>query len=190
MKKSGLLLKKSKDNTTHQNAHPNLDKDALDEIKEAFQLFDTQQTDKINIREIKATFRALGFQLKKADVRSLISEHDIPVGRQREYVTFDEFVRMASPRIAARDPYEEIRQIFALIDEDGTGGISFRNLKAVALELGENYSDEELQEMINEADRDGDGVINEDEFYRVMRKKSGDPLDELDSDEEDEAETA
>jgi Ca2+-binding EF-hand superfamily protein len=30
--------------------------------------------------------------------------------------------------------------------------------------------DEELQEMIDEADRDGDGEVNEDEFIRIMRK--------------------
>ena len=49
--------------------------------------------------------------------------------------------------------------------------------------LGENLTDEELQEMVDEADRDGDGVINEEEFYRVMRKREN-PLDEIDSDDD------
>jgi centrin-1 len=31
-------------------------------------------------------------------------------------------------------------------------------------------TDEELQEMIDEADRDGDGEVNEEEFVRIMRK--------------------
>ena len=44
--------------------------------------------------------------------------------------------------------------------------------KRVAKELGENMTDEELQEMIDEADRDGDGEINEDEFLRIMKKTS------------------
>jgi len=50
------------------------------------------------------------------------------------------------------------------------GKITFKNLKRVAKELGENLTDEELQEMIDEADRDGDGEINLDEFLRIMKK--------------------
>ena len=46
-------------------------------------------------------------------------------------------------------------------------------------------TDEELQEMIDEADRDGDGMINEDEFFRVMKKRGENPLDDLSSDDDD-----
>lgn len=40
----------------------------------------------------------------------------------------------------------------------------------MARELGETMTDEELQEMIDEADRDGDGEIGEDDFIRIMKK--------------------
>jgi centrin-1 len=58
------------------------------------------------------------------------------------------------------------------ITASDTGKISFKNLKRVAKELGENLTDEEIQEMIDEADRDGDGEVNEEEFYRIMKKTS------------------
>ena len=48
--------------------------------------------------------------------------------------------------------------------------ISFKNLKRVAKELGERMTDEELQKMIDEADCDGDGEVNEEEFLPVMKK--------------------
>lgn len=40
----------------------------------------------------------------------------------------------------------------------------------MARELGETMTDDELQEMIDEADRDGDGEISEEEFIRIMKK--------------------
>lgn len=92
---------------------------------------------------------------------------------------------MCGPKMIGRDTREEIMKVFSLFDDDTTGAISFRNLKRVATELGENLTDEELQEMIDEADRDGDGLINEDEFFRVMKKRGDNPLDDLDSDDDE-----
>jgi len=73
-------------------------------------------------------------------------------------------------KILNRDPKDEILKAFRLFDDDETGKISFKNLKRVAKELGERMTDEELQEMIDEADRDGDGEVNEEEFLRIMKK--------------------
>ena len=59
---------------------------------------------------------------------------------------------------------------FALFDDDNTGRISFKNFKRVAKELGENLTDKELEEILAEADADGDGEINQEEFLAVMVK--------------------
>ena len=162
-------------------AKQGLDEEAMEEIKEAFNLFDTEGKGNIDVRELKAAFRALGFQVKKSEIRQMFIDMDKDLSSAT--VGFDEFVEMVTPRMLNRDSREEIMKVFALFDDDNTGAISFKNLKRVATELGENLTDEELQEMVDEADRDGDGVINEEEFYRVMRKREN-PLDEIDSDDD------
>lgn len=158
-----------------------LDEEQLIEIKEAFNLFDIEHSGQIDARELKAAMRALGFEVKKQELRTIMQES----GRTLlDTVDYNEFVAIMTPRLSARDSRDEIIKIFRLFDDDKTGKISFRNLKRVALELGETLADEELQEMIEEADRDGDGLLCFDEFYRVMKRRGNNPLDDLDSDDD------
>ena len=84
-------------------------------------------------------------------------------------VEFAEFLQMMTGKMGEKETREDIEKVFKLFDDDNTNKISFRNLARVAEELGENIDDEELQDMINQADR-GDGEININEFYRIMKK--------------------
>ena len=46
------------------------------EIKEAFELFDTDKTGTIDYHELKVAMRALGFDVKKQEVLNLMREFD------------------------------------------------------------------------------------------------------------------
>merc|ERR1712195_187454 len=111
--------------------------------------------------------RALGFEPKREEIKKLISEVDKDGSG---VIDFPEFMGMMTAKMAERDPREEMLKAFRLFDDDESGKISFKNLKRVAKELGENMTDDEIAEMIEEADRDGDGEIGEEEFMRIMRK--------------------
>ena len=100
-------------------------------------------------------------------------------------MNFEEFLRVVAPRLRDKNSREEVYKVFKLFDEDNTGRISFKNLRKIAAEVGENISDDELREMISEADHTGDGLITFEDFYRVMKKRHDDPLGEFDSDEDD-----
>lgn len=158
-----------------------LDDEQIEELREAFNLFDTEHSGTIDARELKAALRALGFEVKKEDVRRMLNDVGKDAGMP---IDFNDFQEMMRGRMPDKNSREEINKVFALFDEDETGKISFRNLKRISQELGESLTDDELQEMIEEADRDGDGLINPEEFYRVMRKRGGNPLDDWDSDDD------
>ena len=137
------------------------------EIKEAFDLFDTEGSGTIDAKELKVAMRALGFEPKKEDIKQMISQLDV---EGNGVIEFGQFLDLMTTKMAERDPREEMLKAFRLFDEDETGKITFKNLKRVAKELGENMSDDEIQEMIDEADRSGNGEISEEDFVRIMKK--------------------
>merc|ERR1711865_1023113 len=117
------------------------------ELREAFDLFDTDGSGAVDFSELHTAMKALGFEPKK-----------------------EEFYIMMAEKMNQKDGKEEMLKGFKLFDDDSTGKISFKNFKRVAKELGEALSDKELEEIIAEADTDGDGEINEAEFLSVMVK--------------------
>jgi len=207
-------------------ARPGIPDWQMQELREAFDLFDTDGSGTIDTKELQVALRALGFDSKKEKVRKMIADIDLDASGT---IDFEEFVEMMTGKMGDRDSPEEIRRVFKLFDDDETGKISFRNLKRVrvlrerrslgqclsrglanpavtstvrqcpaeflrasrgvhfsstppptthpapgyqvARELGENMTDEELQEMINKADLDGDGEVSEEEFLRIMTYK-------------------
>ncbi|EAR99047.1 basal body centrin protein (macronuclear) [Tetrahymena thermophila SB210] len=148
-------------------SRPQLTEEQKQEIKEAFDLFDTDGTGYIDAKELKVAMRALGFEPKKEEIKKMIAEID---REGRGVIEFQDFLDLMTVKMAERDPRDEILKAFRLFDDDNTGKISLKNLKRVARELGEAMTEEELQEMIDEADRDGDGEISEEEFVRIMKK--------------------
>ncbi|XP_012300422.1 centrin-1 [Aotus nancymaae] len=146
---------------------PELAEDQKQEVREAFDLFDTDGSGTIDVKELKVAMKALGFEPRKEEMKKMISEvNKEGTGK----ISFNDFLAMMTQKMSEKDTKEEILKAFRLFDDDETGKISFKNLKRVANELGENLTDEELQEMIDEADRDGDGEVNEEEFLRIMKK--------------------
>ncbi|KAF3778079.1 Caltractin [Nymphaea thermarum] len=70
-------------------------------------------------------------------------------------IDFDEFVHMMTAKIGERDTKEELIKAFRIIDQDKDENISERDIAGIARELGLNFTPEDIQEMIEEADRDG-----------------------------------
>ncbi|KAL2443965.1 Calmodulin [Exophiala dermatitidis] len=78
---------------------------------------------------------------------------------------------MTQTPTSAKPSEEEIkayRDVFALFDKDGSGTITAQELGEIMRSLGQNPSDSELQDMINEVDIDHSGSIDFDEFLKMM----------------------
>lgn len=146
-----------------------LSEEQKQEIREAFDQFDTDGSGSIDAKELKVAMRALGFEATREEIREMIFK---VAGGNVPAIDFNQFMEMMGQKILQRDPLQEIKKAFTLFDKDHNGKISLKDLKTATIELGENLTDDELREMIKEADRDRDGEVCENEFIEVM-KKSG-----------------
>merc|ERR1712072_200291 len=115
--------------------------------------------------------KALGGEPKPGEIEKMIGDVDDDGSGE---IGFPEFLQMMTDKILNKDPKDDMLKAFKLIEPEfeQTGGITFKNLKRVAKETNQSLSDAELEEMFADADKDGDGVINEEEFLRVMKQCS------------------
>jgi Ca2+-binding EF-hand superfamily protein len=152
-----------------QYERPGLTEDEIEEIKEAFDLFDSDGSGTIDPAELKSAMQSLGFEAKNQTIYQMISDLDKDGSGA---IDFDEFLDMMTARMSDKDTKEDINKVFRLFDDDKTGYITIKNLRRVAKELGETMTDEELMEMIERADSDGDGQVSAEDFYNIMTKKA------------------
>ncbi|KAI0564498.1 hypothetical protein FGB62_25g635 [Gracilaria domingensis] len=114
--------------------------------------------------------RSLGYEPRKDQLARLIVACGI--SQRATQIKYEEFHALMEKMINERDIQEEMMHAFSLFDTDESGKITFENLREVADQLGERMTDEELREMIKEADMDKDGMVSATEFVRIMKKTS------------------
>jgi len=141
-----------------------------EEIKKAFDACDVEGSGYVRPLDLKIALRALGFEPRKNDVKKLFEKFDKDV---KGKLCFTSFMEVITYKLGERDSKEEINRAFRLFDRDGTGYITLENLRQVSQELGEGLNDEEIREMIEEADIvDYDGAVSQEEFHKIMKKTS------------------
>lgn len=149
------------------------------EIKEAFDLFDATGSGMINLQDLKVALRALGFEPAKQEIKRLINSLNKPVQQTREFdkdkdgsvtVDFQDFLNIMTTKMSERDADKELEKAFILFSNN-KDHITLDDLQYIAKELGETMTDDELREMIFEANRKNrDGSVSLSEFLSILEK--------------------
>ena len=146
-----------------------LTEDEVLEIREAFDLFDTDKSGEIDVQELKQALMNLGIDTKNQTLQNMLADID---KNGNANIDFDEFIDMMTAKMSDKDTREDLEKVFELfLGDDDTDKIDIKHLKRVCKELNENMSDDELNEMIVRADLDRDGKVSFEEFYTIMTKK-------------------
>ncbi|KAG5329287.1 CALMB protein, partial [Acromyrmex charruanus] len=129
----------------------------ISEFKEAFMLFDKDEDGTITMAELGVVMRSLGQRPSETELRDMVNEVDQDGNGTIE---FNEFLQMMSKKMKSADGEDELREAFRVFDKNNDGLISSKELRHVMTNLGEKLSEEEVDDMIKEADLDGDGMVN------------------------------
>ncbi|XP_076642108.1 uncharacterized protein LOC143352941 [Halictus rubicundus] len=166
---------------------PNITKSQMKEFREAFNLFDKDGDGSITKEELGRVMRSLGQFARAEELRTMMQDIDVDGDGN---VSFEEFVGIVS-NISANETTspdqnqeeKELRDAFRVFDKHNRGYITASDLRAVLQCLGEDLSEEEIEDMIKEVDVDGDGRIDFYEFAHAL----GEPgIDDDDEDEDEE----
>ncbi|KAK7113927.1 hypothetical protein V1264_000079 [Littorina saxatilis] len=144
------------------------------ELREAFRLFDKDGDGSISTDELGTVMRNLGQFPSIDELNTMLKEIDIDGDGT---FSFEEFVQVMANmgglnEQSEEDEEEELRQAFRVFDKSGCGYITPSDLRGVLQNIGEDLTEEEIDEMIAEVDIDGDGRIDFEEFIACMRSDS------------------
>jgi len=132
-----------------------LSDERIEEFKEAFRSFDKDNDGLISSAELGVVMRSLGQDPSRSELNAMIADVDADGDGN---INFEEFVRMMAKMMDL--DVEFLGDIFKLFDQDADGYLNTSDLRLLMRRLGEDVPDEEIMEMIQEADLDEDGKVN------------------------------
>ena len=147
------------------------------QIGQAFDIFDTEGSGTIEVKDLKVALRGLGIEPLKSEIKKLLHEIKQPVTRDQELgkikIDFSQFIKIMTIKMNQKDEPAEQSLAFKEFSQDGKT-ITLESLKAVAQELGETMTDEELEEMLKEANKSAkagkDFSVSQNEFKFILAK--------------------
>lgn len=134
------------------------------EFQKAFVLFDKNKDGLVSQHELKKVLATLGYPTTEEQLLKLISVVSDP---PPEDLDFDQFMLV----FARRDSYHPVEKnllFFEILDLHDKGFLTLEMVKHTLMNMGDTMTEEMVEEWMKEADYDGDGVVNREDFLRMM----------------------
>eukprot|EP01115_Flamella_aegyptia_P013471 TRINITY_DN71_c0_g1_i1.p1 TRINITY_DN71_c0_g1~~TRINITY_DN71_c0_g1_i1.p1 ORF type:complete len:154 (+),score=38.62 TRINITY_DN71_c0_g1_i1:49-510(+) len=147
-----------------------LSQEHLDELKDAFSLFDKDGDGKITTKELGIVMRSLGQKPTDAKLNEMIAAVDED---RNGTIEFEEFLKMMVKKMNTAETEDEVRAAFRVFDKNSDGFITAAELRYVLTNLGEKLRDDEVEELLSFADSNQDGVVDYNEFLTMMKELKG-----------------
>ncbi|KAI3384604.1 hypothetical protein SNEBB_000085 [Seison nebaliae] len=135
------------------------------EFQDIFDIFDKDGDGSITNDELGTVMKQLGQEATEEELKQLIGEFDEDDSGELD---FQEFCLLMIKKRKTTDIEKEMIRAFHIIDINKDGFVTPDELKMILTNLGENVTEEDVDEMFREADLDADGRISFEEFQLIM----------------------
>lgn len=132
---------------------------------EAFCCLDKKKEEKIKVGDIPAAFKAFGHSIKPDFLESI--EEDIDQDGTG-FIGLDEFMDIIQKKLQADEDERELKEIFRVLDKEKKGEVNTTELRWILKSLGDDLTEEDIDDMIADVDTDGSGWVDYEEFSKLM----------------------
>ena len=132
---------------------------------EVFKVFDADASGAISSEELGQVMRSLGQSPNETELRDTIEEVDLDKSGS---IDFEEFKMLMVSQQGDRQ--SRLKMSFSVFDEDGSGQITKNEIQDVMSPLG--VTEPEIDEIVKEADHDGNALIDFEEFCNLVPDES------------------
>ena len=139
-----------------------------EEYKKIFKLYSNGEDGYINKSELATIFKSINIDASDEEIKEIMKQLDL---EEKNEINYNEFLSLINQGEKCFDVQEEVLKAFKVFDKDGNGLINIKELKDIMLSVGNNWNENEINEMLADADYDMDGYINYEEFVRSMMSK-------------------
>lgn len=135
-----------------------------EELQEAFTMH-CSPDNTIATSKLGPVIRSIGRAPTESQLRTLITEFE---NRGKKTLTFQEVDAIVTKYEFAPESSDCLREAFRIFDKDGNGLIKTSELRYILTSLGEKLTEEEVDEMVREADITGDDQVNYNDFVKAI----------------------
>ncbi|BFZ03610.1 hypothetical protein BsWGS_06649 [Bradybaena similaris] len=135
------------------------------DAQQTFNLFDKKGDGTVSTKDLGQVLKGLGLQVDAQKLKEWADEADEDASG---FIRWEQFKPIFELKLKEDEDERELKEAFRVLDKNNKGVIAVEDLRWILRSLGDDLTDDEIEDMIQETDTDGSGTVDYEEFRNLM----------------------
>ncbi|PVD32611.1 hypothetical protein C0Q70_08053 [Pomacea canaliculata] len=140
------------------------------ELKQAFSMFEKAGKGKIQVRDLGELLRCLGWNPSEQDLEEARHELEVTARGTISFADVEAYIARRGGIYYGNNAEEDILVAFQVLDKSGNGKIEVEEFRHFMTTMGERMTNEEVEDLLRSARRDGEEFIEYKDLMRAMQQ--------------------